>query len=201
MRELAAVTYLLFAAYVANLLMLAAVAAKQTRPPVWRPDASTPLQRSIGRALRIAFLAALLWPPVRLWTGGVSSDPLTSTIANTASALLGHLFVAVGAAMALLAQYHKGSVRRGPAAGEQPGGLVQTGPFALSRNPILLGQAILFAGLFLAFPDLVQALISATVLAAAFAQARLQERDLKATFGAAYEKYAARVPRWLGRIR
>jgi protein-S-isoprenylcysteine O-methyltransferase Ste14 len=201
MRELAAVTYLLFAAYVANLLMLAAVAAKQANRPIWLLDAPAPLHRLTGWVFRIAFTAALLWPPVRLLTGGVASDPLARMIASTASALLGHLFVVVGAAIALLAQYLMGSVQRGAAAGGQPDGLVQTGPYALSRNPLLLGQAILFAGLFLAFPDLVQALISATVLVTALVQVHIEERALEATFGAAYEDYAARVPRWIGRVR
>ncbi|HEX2725142.1 MAG TPA: isoprenylcysteine carboxylmethyltransferase family protein, partial [Beijerinckiaceae bacterium] len=135
-----------------------------------------------------------------MWTGGLAGDPLTRTLAGTTSALSGHLLVALGAAIALISQYHMGSAQRADDASGQ-GGLVQSGPFAISRNPVLLGQAVMFAGLFLAFPDLVQGLIAAAFLAAAFGQVRAEEQALKRIFGDAYGAYAARVPRWIGRIR
>jgi protein-S-isoprenylcysteine O-methyltransferase Ste14 len=135
-----------------------------------------------------------------MWTGGLASDPLTRIFAGTAASLSGHLLVALGAAVALISQYHMGSARRSAAESGQSG-LVQSGPFALSRNPVLLGRIVMFAGLFLAFPDLVQALISAAVLAAAFMQVRTEERVLRTAFGDAYDAYMERVPRWVGRIR
>jgi protein-S-isoprenylcysteine O-methyltransferase Ste14 len=200
MRELGAVTYLLFAVYVANSLMLSAVAAKQAGRPPWRVGTGQPLQRLSDWTLRIAFAAALAWPPLRMWTGGLASDPLTGIFAGMSGSLSGHLLVALGAAVALISQYHLGSARRSAAESGQSG-LVQNGPFAVSRNPILIGRMVMFAGLFLAFPDLVQGLISASVLVAAIVQVRVEEYVLKATFGAAYDAYAARVPRWTGWIR
>jgi len=201
MRELGAATYLLFVVYVANFLMLSAVAARQAGRPVWLLDAGEPVQRLTGWTFRVAFAAALAWPPLRMWTGGIEWDPLTRALAGMTSALAGHLLVALGAAVALISQYHMGSAARVGAAGGGRSGLVQSGPFAISRNPVLLGQIVLFAGLLLAFPDLVQSLISATVLAAALVQVGVEERVLKQTFGKAYDAYAARVPRWIGRIR
>jgi protein-S-isoprenylcysteine O-methyltransferase Ste14 len=201
MPELGAVTYLLFVVYLANFLMLSAVAARQAARPVWLLDAGEPLQRLTGWGFRIAFAAALVWPPMRLWSGGLASDPLTTAVAGTASALSGHLLVAVGAAVALVAQYHMGPAWRIGAAEGGQGGLVQSGPFAISRNPVFLGQITLFAGLLLAFPDVVQALIFFTVLVAALVQVRIEERVLARTFGDVYDDYAARVPRWIGRIR
>ena len=102
MQILAGVTYLLFLAYVANFLMLSAVAARQAGRSVWLFGAGMPRQRIVGWAFRVAFIGAMLWPPVRIWTGGFSSDPLTSAFQGTASALLGHLLVAAGAAVAQL---------------------------------------------------------------------------------------------------
>jgi protein-S-isoprenylcysteine O-methyltransferase Ste14 len=201
MRELGAVTYLLFVVYVANFLMLSAVATRQAGRPVWLLDAGAPLQRLTGWVFRIAFTTALVWPPLRLWTGGLASDALTKTLAGTTSALSGHLLVAIGAAVALVSQYHMGAAWRIGAAEGRQGPLVQSGPFAISRNPVFLGQIILFAGLFLAFPDVVQALTAATVLVAACVQVRIEERVLARTFGGAYDDYTARVPRWIGRIR
>ena len=78
---------------------------------------------------------------------------------------------------------------------------MQTGPFALSRNPVFLGQALLFVGLFLAFPDLVQCLVSAAIIAALSVQVRIEERLLARAYGDAYADYRARVPRWIGRRR
>jgi protein-S-isoprenylcysteine O-methyltransferase Ste14 len=199
MQTLAAVTYLMFLAYVANFLMLSAVAAKQAGRSVRLFGTGDPLQRLTGWAFRATFLGAILWPPLRMWTGGFAADPLTGVLQGAAAALLGHLMVAMGGAVALVSQYHMGTAWRIGTEGRQ-GELVQTGPFALSRNPVFLGQAVMFIGLFLAFPDLVQLLISATVIAAVLVQVRIEERVLAKTFKA-YADYAARVPRWAGRSR
>jgi protein-S-isoprenylcysteine O-methyltransferase Ste14 len=153
-----------------------------------------------GWTFGVAFAAALVWLPLRMWTGGLPGDPLTRTLAGMTSALSGHLLVALGAAVALISQYHMGAAQRADGASGQ-GGLVESGPFAISRNPVLLGQAVMFAGLFLAFPDVVEALIAAAFVAAALGHVRAEERALKRIFGDAYGAYAARVPRWVGRIR
>ncbi|HEY9569563.1 MAG TPA: hypothetical protein VIR26_01120, partial [Metalysinibacillus sp.] len=59
-----------------------------------------------------ATVGAVLWPPVRLWTGGLPSDPLAISLQGTVSALLGHLLTALGAAIALISQYHMGAAWR-----------------------------------------------------------------------------------------
>jgi protein-S-isoprenylcysteine O-methyltransferase Ste14 len=201
MQTLGWVTYLLFLAYVANFLMLSVVAAKQANRSIWLFNSGERAQRLTGWAFRIGFTAAVMWPPIRMWAGGLPGDPVPGFLQGAVSAVLGHLLVAVGAVVALVSQYHMGSAWRiGAAEGEQEA-LVQTGPFAISRNPVFVGQAILFTGLFLAFSDIAQFIISAAVLASMLAQARIEERVLKASFGKEYEDYAARVPRWLRRPR
>ena len=200
MQTLAAVTYGIFITYVVNFLMLSAVAAKQAGRPVWLLDAGEPLQRLTGWTFRAAFAGAVLWPPVRLWTGRLPWDPVIMP-QGVVVALSGHLLVAVGSAIALVSQYHMGAAWRiGTAEGEH-GGLVQTGPFAISRNPVFLGQIILFVGLFVAFPDLVQLLIASALIAAIMLQVRIEERVLARAYREAYAGYAARVPRWIGRWR
>lgn len=77
--------------------------------------------------------------------------------------------------------------------------LVSTGPFAVSRNPIYLGNTLVLVGL-------AGALGNAWFLLAAVAAARLvttlailrEEAHLAGRFGAAWDDYAARVPRWFG---
>ena len=80
--------------------------------------------------------------------------------------------------------------------------LVTGGPYALSRNPIYLGNTLLVLGLGLA---LANGWLMAAAFAAAFATDRLaarrEEAHLAARFGAAFEAYRARVPRWIGAVR
>jgi protein-S-isoprenylcysteine O-methyltransferase Ste14 len=201
MQILAVITYVLFLVYVANVLMLSAVAAKLAGRPVWLLDGGGPLQRLAGWAFCVAFAGAILWPPFRFWSSGLEGDPVAAALHGLAASLSGHLLVALGAAIALISQYHMGAAWRIGAQEGAHGELVQTGPFAISRNPVFLGQIILFLGLFLAFADLVQLLISAAMIAAIAVQVRSEERVLATTFGKAYSDYAARVPRWIGRIR
>lgn len=80
--------------------------------------------------------------------------------------------------------------------------LITHGPFAISRNPIYLGNTCLLFGGGLAFG--IAWLIPAAFLAAAFtshfAIAR-EEAHLNARFGAAWREYSLRVNRWIGRRR
>lgn len=80
--------------------------------------------------------------------------------------------------------------------------LVTDGAFALTRNPIYVGNTLLLAGVGLATPS---AWMVAGALLAALLVDRLairrEERHLSARFGQAYADYAARVPRWIGSRR
>ena len=77
--------------------------------------------------------------------------------------------------------------------------LLTNGVFALTRNPIYLGNTLLLAGAGLAIPS---AWMVAGALLAALLVDRLairrEERHLSARFGQAYADYVARVPRWIG---
>jgi protein-S-isoprenylcysteine O-methyltransferase Ste14 len=76
--------------------------------------------------------------------------------------------------------------------------LVTTGPFALSRNPIYLGNTLLIAGAGIAFDAL---WFVPTALLGAWLVSRLairrEEAHLAARFGPAWAAYAQRTPRWL----
>ncbi|MDO9487224.1 MAG: isoprenylcysteine carboxylmethyltransferase family protein [Sphingomonadaceae bacterium] len=75
--------------------------------------------------------------------------------------------------------------------------LVQTGLFGRSRNPIFLGMRLNLAGLFLVLPN--AATLALLLLGEAMMQlqVRLEEAHLSATFGADYDAYRRKVPRWL----
>ena len=87
--------------------------------------------------------------------------------------------------------------RIGAAEGEI-GKIVDDGPFAISRNPVFVGQALLFVGLFFVFPGVVSLALTIALLVAIHLQVRIEERVLASNLGEPYAAYVRRVPRWLG---
>lgn len=80
--------------------------------------------------------------------------------------------------------------------------LVTSGPNAVSRNPMYVGMAGVLAAHALwrgSWPALLPA--AAFGVAVDRLQIRAEERALLARFGAEYETYRDRVPRWLGPVR
>lgn len=77
-------------------------------------------------------------------------------------------------------------------------GVVDDGPFAITRNPIYLTQMVMYAGGALLF-DLPWAwpLMIPVFLGLHFGVILPEERYLTATFGEAYLAYKARVRRWI----
>ena len=80
----------------------------------------------------------------------------------------------------------------------EPARLVTDGPFAISRNPIYLAFLLPMASLGAVSP------VAAVLGAAAYVALtdrlviRAEEKVLRREFGAAFDAYAARVPRWVG---
>ena len=78
-------------------------------------------------------------------------------------------------------------------------GLVTTGFYSLTRNPLFL-----FADLILWLtPIMTESLLAFNILATIYFYigARHEERSLKAEYGKAYEEYKSRVPMFLPRLR
>ncbi|MGQ3676555.1 methyltransferase family protein [Xanthobacter sp. TB0139] len=78
--------------------------------------------------------------------------------------------------------------------------LVTQGPFAWSRNPIYVGNTLALAGTGVMLLNVW--LVAAAILAALATDrlaARREEAHLAARFGADFESYRKRVPRWLWR--
>jgi protein-S-isoprenylcysteine O-methyltransferase Ste14 len=76
--------------------------------------------------------------------------------------------------------------------------LVERGPFALSRHPMYVGLVTLSVGLTLLTGVLANLWVSvAFTLWLQHAYVLPEERFLRDRFGAAYDEYAKRVPRWL----
>ncbi|MGL5361436.1 MAG: methyltransferase family protein [Bosea sp. (in: a-proteobacteria)] len=199
MTSLEGVSYTLFAAYLLSFFGLSAVAARQAGRSIWLFNSGPASQTLPAMLFRIAFAGAALWPLIRSLTGDlITRDPVHDALDGIVPDIIGHLLVAIGACVAAASQMHMGASWRIGAAERETGALVDDGPFAVSRNPVFVGQILLFIGLFLVFPSIVQGALTAALIFAVVLQVRIEERVLAVTLGAPYADYSRRVGRWIG---
>lgn len=201
MTAMEAMSYLMVLVYVISFLAMSAILAKEAGRPVWLFGKGGG-QRLPALLFRVAFAGSVLWPLVIAGFGDpVSGGPLAHWFDGPWYDLLGHLLCVIGACVAIVSQRYMGaSWRIGAAEGEQ-GPIVDSGPFAISRNPVFVGQAILFTGLFIVLPNLVQAALTIALFAAIWLQVRVEERVLAASQGESYREYQRKVRRWFGTRR
>lgn len=146
------------------------------------------------------------WPPL-LYAGGavaallldraIPLPPWLVLAQLPAVRLLGDVLLVLGVALDLWAMVTMWRQHANILPHRAATALITTGPFALSRNPIYLGNTLLILGAGLAFG--IAWLLPMGLLAAALtshlAIAR-EEAHLNARFGAAWRDYTGRVPRW-----
>jgi protein-S-isoprenylcysteine O-methyltransferase Ste14 len=162
-----------------------------------------PERSSSGLALRM--LAAWLWfalwffalfPAAALWAAGESLRPPPGPLGLAGAAL-------VALALAALVAPHLRFLREGRGTQlplDPPRHLVARGAYAWVRNPmyllygaIVLGEVLLYRSwALLAYALAFAALVQLFVV-------RFEEPGLRRRFGAPYEAYCARVPRWIPR--
>lgn len=195
--ELAA--YGVAVAYVAGFLVLSFAVARSSDQPVWLFDKRSPGQFVPALLFRLSFSGAVLWPfGATFFSSAFPADPLSGGLSGYAPDAIGLAFVAAGACFALIGQDYMGNSWRIGAAEGHVGSIVDSGPFAISRNPVFVGQAILFIGLFITKPNLVQAILTGSALCAIVLQVRIEERVLVQALGEPYRAYCRRVARWIG---
>jgi len=91
---------------------------------------------------------------------------------------------------------HIGAISR--TRSDRLGPLVATGPFALIRNPLYVGNILIWVGFALSARLVWLAPLIVLLLGAEYhAIVRWEESLLVSRLGEAYRDYAARVPRWL----
>lgn len=125
------------------------------------------------------------WLPVPLALLALWPEPRPSLVALA-------LLVA-GEGLRLWAVGHIG--RRSRTRGSDVGALVDTGPYAAVRNPLYVGNLLLWAAIgTVAWP---LALVAVPLVALHYALiVRWEEHNLLAKVGPAYADYLERVPRW-----
>ena len=79
-----------------------------------------------------------------------------------------------------------------------PERIIDTGPYAYSRNPMYLGHMVWMTGLVLVTRSPLAVLVAAIRIPWYDARAAEDEARLEERFGAEYAAYKARVPRWFG---
>jgi protein-S-isoprenylcysteine O-methyltransferase Ste14 len=131
---------------------------------------------------------ALLLIPAGTWTPALSTSLFG----------LGVLVVALGEAVRLWAVHHIGVISR--TRSDRLGPLIDSGPFARVRNPLYLGNMLLWLGFALSARLLWLAPVIVLLLAFEYhAIVRWEEALLTARIGASYRRYMERVPRWIPR--
>lgn len=132
------------------------------------------------------------WLPLPL-AAAVLAVPAESVAPR--AAVGGVLLVAVGELTRLWSVRQIGVVSR--TRSERLGPLVSTGPFALVRNPLYLGNLAIWAGFALSANLPWLALLVVVLVGLEYhAIVRWEETLLQATHGDTYRAYASRVPRW-----
>src|SRR6266498_4182205 len=103
---------------------------------------------------------------------------------------------AAGELIRLWGVHHIGAISR--TRSDRLGPLIDTGPFARGRNPLYVGNILVWVGFALSARLVWLAPLTAVLLGAEYhAIVRWEEQLLASRLGAAYQAYAARVPRWI----
>jgi len=171
-------------------------------------DASDPAAPSASAAVRIGnvlfhyrnglfpitFLVLALASRPMLFGGTLRSDAVLDAI-GLAVALSGQTLRAVVIGLAYI-------VRGGKDRRIYAEDLVTTGFFAHSRNPLYVGNMLVYLGLFLMLNSVVGYLVGVPFFLFAYLCITAAEEDfLRRKFGAVYESYCRQVPRYLPRLR
>lgn len=75
--------------------------------------------------------------------------------------------------------------------------LVTSGIYSVSRNPAFTGMALMFAGLFLAYPDWITLVLLVFEITVIHLHILNEEKNLEKTLGKPYLQYKKKIPRYM----
>ncbi|WP_265519697.1 hypothetical protein [Nitratireductor luteus] len=133
-------------AYMALFLILTVWASRASGRSVWLFGKGSERQGLPALLFRISFVGAVIYVTAALSAYAVTADPIHDALDGQVGNLFGSLLVLAGAALALYSQAYMGQSWRIGAASGEPGRIVRIGRFAFSRNPVFVGQVMLFIG-------------------------------------------------------
>jgi protein-S-isoprenylcysteine O-methyltransferase Ste14 len=135
------------------------------------------------------------WLPLPL-VAALLAFPPRPDAAGASLWIMGALIVAIGEAIRLWAVHHIGAISR--TRSDRLGPLVSSGPFALIRNPLYVGNILLWTGFTVSAQLVWLAPIIVVLLTLEYhAIVRWEEGLLTQRIGEPYSQYAAKVGRWL----
>ncbi|RRD46515.1 isoprenylcysteine carboxylmethyltransferase family protein [Tessaracoccus sp. OH4464_COT-324] len=142
-------------------------------------------------------------PPVALFAAAAAAQaklPRRARRHPVPTALAAGLALAsAGLGLAAVARFRAAGTTVDPVDVERSSRLVQDGPNSLTRNPMYVALAVLLAAHALWRRAAWAALpVAVFVFAIDRWQIPAEEAALRARFGAAFDDYCSRVPRWLG---
>jgi protein-S-isoprenylcysteine O-methyltransferase Ste14 len=151
--------------------------------------------RQLGAIVVLPGTVTVFVPALIVWLGGADVEPVTGAI--------GGVLIALGVALVawtvtLFVKFGRGTL----APWNPTSKLVVRGPYRHVRNPMITGVGTILAGQALFFRSwgiAIELALFAGVNAIYFPL--VEEPGLQRRFGAEYEEYRARVPRWLPRVR
>jgi protein-S-isoprenylcysteine O-methyltransferase Ste14 len=130
---------------------------------------------------------AVVIPALLVWVWGANVQPVT--------ALVGAVLVVIGLALVVWTVTLFVKVGHGTLAPWDPTSkLVVRGPYRFVRNPMITGVGTMLAGEAIAIELTIFAVVNAIYFPL------VEEPGLARRFGAEYEEYCSRVPRWLPRV-
>lgn len=152
-------------------------------------------------ALRNAVFFLLVPGMLGVVVPGLLAVRTDSATPRAAAVMLGILLIVAGVLLLVpcVVQFHRHGGT--PAPVDPPRRLVIRGPYRWTRNPMYLALSAMLAGQIVLHPARAVVIYAGLVLAAVSAFVLLyEEPKLRARFGAEYDDYVARVPRWLPRF-
>ncbi len=131
-----------------------------------------------------------------VWVVSLNSPALFGAFGRVAGAGL----IGLGLALMALAVFRMARHRTTVIPRRDPSALVTTGVFALSRNPIYLGDALILSGAILWWDALLAVpLVASFVWLIQTRFIRDEEARLTLAFGPEFDLWASRTRRWFGR--
>lgn len=146
------------------------------------------------------------WPPVLLvlgllgavWLNYAAPVPWPNRLDNSLTTVVGFLVLVAGLGLELWTITYFGKMKSNVLPTREADMLLTEGPFALSRNPIYLGNVLLIFSFAAIFRN---PWFAVTALAVLIATGRLaiarEEKHLDAKFGPKWNDYRTNVRRWL----
>ena len=149
----------------------------------------------VFRIFRVLILAVcvvrLLWPVLDRYLF------IFDALWHPAILMLGDAMLLVSFSLIILFHFYMGKYWRSGVRVDDRTELVTTGPFAVSRNPMMLCVVAAQVGFFLALPSAFTFVCLVMGVWAVVSQVKVEERILRQRFGDVYDAYSERTPRWL----